>query len=1044
MPYRGDWKALFKDKNRRNRSAVFEWVVTDFLSNPERRYSPSFRVENYNFKVIVDPVGNPNVYFLEPGVSVYLACSLAFPVPPSTAATAALAAAIATGAPVAPGTEELAQAPGFPEAVAAAAAAALGDVQPDGGNGNNNNMVAAAAAAAMAAMGVPGQNGGVGNPPGDWECCCAFSLTACNQQRKGRNVTWHSSMLNDRFHKNRKNWGVHSLLPLTKLKDPASGFVVDDTLKLKVRLRLLYLTVKVVRTSNLTAHEGFGVVDTGAEADAQGDKTLTYELFHCTTLSAFKEMLVSDLGLTSAEHLRLWVFTQPWPDTVLCPREILVTDSSSNGQPLPHAPPPMAQNQNAGNHPPDAAAAAVANAPPQEQQQLALAPPPPANFNPPLNANAVAAAVAAVGAGAAAGDDDNSSTTLFSLLQLHMDGLGVARVWAECAGDGGFASTPATAASRKAVAAAAAAAAVAPPAGLMSGHQDDDDDEEDEEEEEEEEEDDEIEPQASQLSAVMATSQDREEEVEEEEDESDYFQDDNADDEVDKAKEAEAATAASFAPPFSDVPGLHRYRARHALHSVPLMPDSRDLCHQSHAAQTAANAAGGAATVAALAPCPTPSSDMHVLVFIKWLNPVTGRLGFLSHAVVKHHTPLYHLFAVVGGLVAETPRNLQAHVETTPATWQRNAHVQHRLITCPTQPSEVGGESEGGRQERGEASGGQMTLRDAGVENGQILTFLLRGMEGTMEEVYKGYLAELFHEACVMYYGRDNAEAAEQTKNLFNINVDEEWEEEMEGGEGQDPEKSSSPSDLKNKEMSSSSSSSSSSNCCVGGPVTAAGVTTEDEEKAAVQAESHSFLSSISSSSTTALDLLPSDPVPRPRRALTKHTSLKLEHVVNLFERFGYQSFRVRNVYYQHKHMNARQTLEYVIQGRHLGFCCDRCGVTDFTGPRFKCRVVSRSKKGGWCGRLPKTFACLWQSKNQPLTLSRFPLPSLPRPSFQQCYDYDLCGNCQEHPQAAAHRYRYEHRGWRRENQFGEHVKTHKMQMILPVPYNLRLLSHQG
>lgn len=51
MPYNGDWKALFKDRNLRNRSAVFEWTVTDFLTNGERRYSPSFRVENYDFKV---------------------------------------------------------------------------------------------------------------------------------------------------------------------------------------------------------------------------------------------------------------------------------------------------------------------------------------------------------------------------------------------------------------------------------------------------------------------------------------------------------------------------------------------------------------------------------------------------------------------------------------------------------------------------------------------------------------------------------------------------------------------------------------------------------------------------------------------------------------------------------------------------------------------------------------------------------------------------------------------------------------------------------
>jgi hypothetical protein len=66
MPYNGDWKALFRDRNRRNRSAVFEWTVNNFLTNPERRYSPSFRVENYNFKVCGDPgtdcapVGMPN------------------------------------------------------------------------------------------------------------------------------------------------------------------------------------------------------------------------------------------------------------------------------------------------------------------------------------------------------------------------------------------------------------------------------------------------------------------------------------------------------------------------------------------------------------------------------------------------------------------------------------------------------------------------------------------------------------------------------------------------------------------------------------------------------------------------------------------------------------------------------------------------------------------------------------------------------------------------------------------------------------------------
>jgi hypothetical protein len=45
-----------------------------------------------------------------------------------------------------------------------------------------------------------------------------------------------------------------------------------------------------------------------------------------------------------------------------------------------------------------------------------------------------------------------------------------------------------------------------------------------------------------------------------------------------------------------------------------------------------------------------------------------------------------------------------------------------------------------------------------------------------------------------------------------------------------------------------------------------------------------------------------------------------------------------------------------------------------------------------------------------------------------------------EHPQAAAHRYKYEHRGWRRESHFNEHNKVHRMHMILPVPCKLNLL----
>ena len=49
--YGGEWKALLRDGNRRNRSALFEWEVADCLGDARRRYSPSFVLEDYTFQV---------------------------------------------------------------------------------------------------------------------------------------------------------------------------------------------------------------------------------------------------------------------------------------------------------------------------------------------------------------------------------------------------------------------------------------------------------------------------------------------------------------------------------------------------------------------------------------------------------------------------------------------------------------------------------------------------------------------------------------------------------------------------------------------------------------------------------------------------------------------------------------------------------------------------------------------------------------------------------------------------------------------------------
>ncbi len=51
LSYGGEWKALLRDGNRRNRSALFEWEVENCLGDARRRYSPAFELEDYTFQV---------------------------------------------------------------------------------------------------------------------------------------------------------------------------------------------------------------------------------------------------------------------------------------------------------------------------------------------------------------------------------------------------------------------------------------------------------------------------------------------------------------------------------------------------------------------------------------------------------------------------------------------------------------------------------------------------------------------------------------------------------------------------------------------------------------------------------------------------------------------------------------------------------------------------------------------------------------------------------------------------------------------------------
>lgn len=63
---------------------------------------------------------------------------------------------------------------------------------------------------------------------------------------------------------------------------------------------------------------------------------------------------------------------------------------------------------------------------------------------------------------------------------------------------------------------------------------------------------------------------------------------------------------------------------------------------------------------------------------------------------------------------------------------------------------------------------------------------------------------------------------------------------------------------------------------------------------------------------------------PRPFCCATSVPELpQLAEVVEICESLGYQGFRARIAHDQQRHVNPRETLEYVARGKHLAFICD-------------------------------------------------------------------------------------------------------------------------
>ncbi|CAM9309707.1 unnamed protein product [Scytosiphon promiscuus] len=131
---------------------------------------------------------------------------------------------------------------------------------------------------------------------------------------------------------------------------------------------------------------------------------------------------------------------------------------------------------------------------------------------------------------------------------------------------------------------------------------------------------------------------------------------------------------------------------------------------------------------------------------------------------------------------------------------------------------------------------------------------------------------------------------------------------------------------------------------------------------------------------------------------------IKLAEVVEICEALGYQGFRARIAHEQQRHINPRETLEYVAMGRHLAFICDSCGTQDFSGPRYHCRT---------------------------------------------CPDYDLCQKCRSKREPAPrHRYLFTQGHWKREGGFHGHSDDHELEEMFTVPadgreWRKRLLQQQ-
>ena len=154
--------------------------------------------------------------------------------------------------------------------------------------------------------------------PSNWQTCAVFTLNVENFLNSAKSLEWNSCLSDNRFNEHMFNWGVHSLGMLEDLKNPENGFLKNDTLHLSASVRLMTISVRLLRERNFKEHHGFGLVNLSDGID--------FEVPFCVSMTELLTKL-SEFGLVT-ENVRIWCFNQPVASgQSLRPRKMLTQSS---------------------------------------------------------------------------------------------------------------------------------------------------------------------------------------------------------------------------------------------------------------------------------------------------------------------------------------------------------------------------------------------------------------------------------------------------------------------------------------------------------------------------------------------------------------------------------------------------------------------------------------------------------------------------------------------------------------------------------------------